>query len=457
MIEIPADVLEDKVRGGLVGQILGNLNGMPYEMKFIDEPGAVESYVPGLPEGARTDDDTDIEWTYITEMARTGVLFTPPRRMRELWRTHINRCIWCANRYARDLMELGMEPPLTGRIALNPWADFNISGAFLAESFGLVAPAMPQTAGRLGLHYTHVAIDGEPAQQTQFVTAMIATAYVETDAAKIVEAGLTAVDPKSALREVIEDVIRWHRENPADWRATRRLIKEKYTRHGGGLRDKNGYELNTAAIVGPLLYGGGDFAESLRLAFNFGWDADCTAASVGAVLGVVRGRRWMEAQGWKIVDVYRNTSRDAMPQDETITRFGDRLITVARQVIREQGGEEFTRDGKRFVRIPAETLANVEPLPQPLDRLDELKTQLLPQVEKDLSGVAADCARAAYLAICLGEAERLKKDRPEDWAKALDALRAYPAILNNLFDAPQPSGTRLQGLARAAGLVKPQP
>jgi hypothetical protein len=377
--------------------------------------------------------------------------------MRDLWRTHINRGIWCANKYARDLMELGLAPPLTGRIALNPWADFNISGAFLAESFGLIAPAMPRMAGRIGLHYTHAAIDGEPAQQTQFVTAMIATAYVETDPAKIVEAGLAAVDPKSTLREVVEDVIRWHRENPADWRATRRLIKEKYTRHGGDMRDKNGYELNTAAIVGPLLYGGGDFAESLRLAFNFGWDADCTAASVGAVLGVVRGRRWMDAQGWKIVDVYRNTSRDAMPQDETITRYGDKLISVARHVIRDQGGGEFTRGGVAWMRIPAEAPANVEPLPQPLDRLDELKKQLLLQVEKDLSGAAAGRARAAYLAIGLGEAARLKKDRPDDWAKALDALRAYPAILNSLFDAPQPSGARLQGLARAAGLVKPPP
>ena len=40
-IELTAGVLRDKIRGGLLGQILGNLNGLPHEMKYIDEPGAV--------------------------------------------------------------------------------------------------------------------------------------------------------------------------------------------------------------------------------------------------------------------------------------------------------------------------------------------------------------------------------------------------------------------------------
>ena len=36
--EIPATTLRDKIRGGLLGQILGNLNGLPHEMKYIHEP-----------------------------------------------------------------------------------------------------------------------------------------------------------------------------------------------------------------------------------------------------------------------------------------------------------------------------------------------------------------------------------------------------------------------------------
>ena len=134
----------------------------------------------GLPV-AWTDDDTDFEWVYIDAMQRSGTVFIPASEIAKLWKTRINRRIWCSNQYARVLMDLGLEPPLTGTIALNPWADFNISGQFLCETFGLIAPGMPQTAGRIGLHYTRVAIDGEPAQTTQLFTAMIATAFLTDD------------------------------------------------------------------------------------------------------------------------------------------------------------------------------------------------------------------------------------------------------------------------------------
>jgi len=60
--DIPVAVPQDKVRGGLLGEMLGDLNGLKHEMRCIAEPGNVETYVPGLPHGAWTDDDTDIEW-----------------------------------------------------------------------------------------------------------------------------------------------------------------------------------------------------------------------------------------------------------------------------------------------------------------------------------------------------------------------------------------------------------
>ena len=166
MLELPGDVLRDKIRGGLLGQLLGNLNGLDHEFQYIDEPGHVTEYTPALPEGARTDDDTDLEWVYVVAMQDEDRILLLPARIAELWIERINRRIWCANRWARGLMNLGFEPPLTGNEALNPWAEFNISGQFLSETFGLMAPAMPQTASRIGLHYTRVAIDAEPAQTT---------------------------------------------------------------------------------------------------------------------------------------------------------------------------------------------------------------------------------------------------------------------------------------------------
>lgn len=450
-VEIPLDVLADKIQGGLLGQILGNLNGLPFEAKFIDEPGNVREYAPGLPDGARTDDDTDLEWLYVVEMQRSGRTLLEPERIVRLWKTHVNSHIWCANRYARSLMDLGLQPPLTGRIALNPWAEFNISGQFVTEAFGLISPGMPQTAGKIGLHYTHVAIDGEPAQATQLFAGMIAMSFFQQDVHRIVEGGLASLDPRSALADVVRNVQRFHRESPADWRTARRKIRDRYTRVGGDTRDRNGHELNTAAVIGSLLYGNGDLVETLRLAFNFGWDADCNAATAGTIVGVIKGRRWMEQQGWPINDRYANLTRPGMPEDETISGYGRRLVELARRIIRETGGEEIDTGGTSILRIARQQPVNVEPLPRERDRTEELRRTLTATM-----GAASDDAsraRAAYLAFCLGESEGIQAEQPESWRRSIAALKTQTDLLKLIARLPSPSGDRLIERFDTAGLL----
>ena len=459
-VRMPAEVLRDKIRGGLLGQILGDLNGLPHEMKYIAAPGNVTGYTPSLPQGAWTDDDTDFEWVYVKVMEEENCLLLPPERISRLWKQRINKRIWCSNLYARQLMDLGLEPPLTGMAVLNPWADFNISGQFLCETFALLAPAMPQTAARIGLNYTRVAIDGEPAQATQLFTSMIATAFVENDLQALVSAGLGAVDPDSAIGGIVTDVRRWHQEHPEDWRATRRLLKDKYSQYDGAMRDRNGYELNTGAVLAALLYGAGDFVRTLTMAFNFGWDADCNAATAGTIVGVLKGYRWMLAQGWPIVDRYRNTTRENMPDDETITSFADRLTDLAERVIVEQGGTRTLTGAGIVYCIPTQKPACVQHRESPERQTALLRTQLLEEIQHALTAPASkeQMARAAYCAICLDLAPALRQEHPSQWADALDALRRYENVVQALFHhSPTPLGNDLRKKATIAGLTAPVP
>jgi hypothetical protein len=456
-IELSADTLGNKIRGGLLGQSLGNLKGLKHEARYIDQPGDVTHYTPSLPRGARTDDDTDIEWVYVVDMQASGELFLPMSRITELWKAHINQRIWSSNQYVRQLMDIGIEPPLTGYGELNPWADFNISGQFLCEAFALIAPAMPQTAARLGLHYTRVGIESEPAQSTQMFAAMIATAFVTDDLSEILEAGLAAVDPKSEIRTIVDDVRRWHRENPEDWRTTRRLIKERYSRYDGDTRDANGYELNTACTVAALLYGSGDFRETVRIAFNLGWDCDNNAATAATIIGVIKGSGWMMDQGWEIGDRYRNTTRQGMPEDETITSFGDRLVDLADRVIVERGGERLEGSGRTVYRIRREEPSVIDELADPMLEQTRLRQDLEPEIRDALAGRdRLLLARAAYLAICLDLAADLQPELPDRWSRAVQALNAQQNILQVLFhQSPTPRGEQLRARAIAAGLDGP--
>jgi ADP-ribosylglycohydrolase len=464
IIELNADVVDDKIRGGMLAQVIGNLNGLPHEFKYINQPGNVAHYTPSLPEGAVTDDDTDIEWVYLREIVRSREIFLPSENIAAQWREHINRRIFCANRYARDLMDLGIEPPWTGNVGLNPWSEFNISGQFVCESFGLMSPAMPQTAARLGIHYTRTAIDGEPAQATQLFTAMIATAFVETDVEKILDAGLAAVDPKSEIAHVVVKVRELHHENPDDWKQTRLEFKKLWQKQGGIVRERNGYELNTACVIAALLYGHQDFVETLRMAFNLGWDADCDAATAATIVGVMKGRHWMDEQHWDIKDLYRNTTRDNMPNDETLTGLENLAVEAARLTIQKNGGSlEPSSTGKApnkapvaIYRIRSESAKNIEPLSTAADQLARLKKQFGPQLQHELTTPGIASARAAYLAICLGDADQLKADSPAAWSTAISELEKYPAIVHDLFHSPAPLGDALRHNAERAGLHDPK-
>ncbi|MCY7352758.1 MAG: ADP-ribosylglycohydrolase family protein [Cytophagaceae bacterium] len=430
----PAETIRDKIRGGLLGQILGNLNGLPYEFKYIKEAGDLKNYVPSLPDGAFTDDDTDFEWVYVYTMQQKRTVFLPYEEVYALWKERINRNIWSSNRYARHLMDLSVMPPLTGNVVLNPWAEFNVSGQFLCETFGLLAPAMPQTAAKIGLHYTKVAIDAEPAQTTQLFTSMIATAFVENDVNKILDAGIAAIDPNSNTRKIINDVKLWHRQNPVNWQETRRLLKAKYTQENSGRRDQNGTELNTGAILIALLYGEGDFSETLKLSFNLGWDADCNAATLGTILGAKDGYRKLLSAGWMIVDRYKNTSRDNMPMDETITSFADRLIDLFELVNESNGGKKSVVDRVLVYEIPTESPAPIQAIATP----ESQKLTLLKEHEKEvvdhlLHGTNEEKAQAAYLAVCLDLADAFSKKYPREWEQARYELSGYWRVMNNIF------------------------
>lgn len=46
---------------------------------------------------------------------------------------------------------------------------------------------------------------------------------------------------------------------------------------------------NAAVVVASLLWGGGDYTKSITLAVACGLDTDCNGATVGSIIGVMKG------------------------------------------------------------------------------------------------------------------------------------------------------------------------
>jgi hypothetical protein len=56
------------------------------------------------------------------------------------------------------------------------------------------------------------------------------------------------------------------------------------------------------------------------------------------------------------------------------------------------------------------------------------------------------------LAICLGENERLEREFPAEWRRAMTELQSQHKVVHNIFAAKGPVAERLQQTAKGAGL-----
>ena len=240
--------------------------------------------------------------------------------------------------------------------------------------------------------------------------------------------------------------------------ATRRLLKDKYSQAGGAMRDRNGYELNTGSTIAALLYGQGDLVQTLVTAFNFGWDADNNAATAGTIVGVVKGYRWMMSQGWQIVDRYENTTREQMPEDETITSFADRIVDLAEKIILQNGGRRDTSGGQPVYVIPRQEPQCVMRLANFSQQVADMRGQLQDDLRRTILSDSGkqEKARAAYLAICLDLSEGFQLDYPDAWQAAIGDLAEFDNVVQAIFyHADVPAGQRLRDRALRVGLRKP--
>ncbi len=372
---LPADVYYDKVCGAWLGECAGNMFGLPHELKYDQEAGPDIAFKENYTDGARSDDDTDIEYVYLHALEEHGLDLSYPEVAQE-WMDHIHGHIWVANARALELMRQGVLPPETGHPRNNDKAWFNIGGQFTQELWGMISPGMPATAQKFADKFAHVSVYGESVMAAHYFCVMYAEAFFEKDAAALVQRGLSAIPPDSEYRQAVADCVAWHAEFPGDWRAARAALHAKYRNRWNA----NSSVLNGGACTLGLLYGEGDFERTILLLCSIGYDADCNTATVGGLLGVMKGasglpRKWVEP----LKDTYRNVTRDNLPKEEKISSIARRITAIGEKVMLNNGGKIQTLDGKRIYRIRRQTPvpAILDPRPEECLKMEQASDQAI--------------------------------------------------------------------------------
>jgi hypothetical protein len=287
-------VLEDRIRGGWAGQMIGVSFGEPTEFRYLDRIMPEEElpeWQPEMVSSTLNQDDLYVDMTFAAVLDEKGLDATTDD-FGAMFREAQYR-LWHANLAARRALRRGVPATLSGTPQYNSHAndiDFQIEADFI----GLMAPGMPQASNDICRRAGRVMNHGDGILGGVFVSGMYAAAFFESDPRRIVEAGLATLPPGSPYAQLISDVLEWSQQHPDDWTAVWRLIDEKWNARepcpAGALQPFNiDAKINGAYVALGLLFGDSDFYDTIAIATRAGQDSDCNPASAAGILGVVLG------------------------------------------------------------------------------------------------------------------------------------------------------------------------
>ena len=379
---------EERVYAGVLGKLIGVYLGRPIEgwtyERIERELGHISYYVNERLDPAKYDTqllvtDDDISGTFIFPRALAD--FGYPRRLSaeqigKAWLNYIvegRSILWwggvgiSTEHTAYQRLKQGTSAPRSGSAELNGQVVAEqIGGQIFIDGWALVSPGNPEQAAYLAEQAARVSHDGVAVHAGRLIAAMEAQAFVEPDIDRLLDTGLAFIPPDSPLRRMIGQIREWHAADPADdWRSTRGRIAARYgyDRYGGTCHVMP----NHALIILALLYGRGDFRESLSIVCGSGWDTDCNAGNLGCLLGIKGGLAAIEAGAdWRgpVADrMYLPAAEgggvvtDAVIEAQALIRAGYALAGLPSPPPAKQGARfnfEFPGSLQGFAAEPAE-------------------------------------------------------------------------------------------------------
>ena len=364
-LEITRTQLKEKIAGAWIGQMVGNIYGLEYENKLVDEPGegpfVFNKAITKMTavDGAFSDDDTDVEYLYLLMMEKYGVNPTYAQ-VKDMWMYHIRDRVWLANRAALGLMHYGFTPPMTGKKEYNPhW--FQIDPQLINEIWAYTAPGMPAYAAGISDWAARITSDDWAASPTVVYGAMYSEAFFESDIPTLVRHAKAYLPKGDRFRAIIDECLDLWQQHPDDWHAARKVIADElYVNEPDITKSIWNADLNGALGILALLYGDGDIEKTLLIGCALGFDCDNQTATICGLLGVIGGvgsvplDRAMPAAfpHWTkpFNDRYINVTRYDMP-DASIEDIIERTVVLAEKNILERGGKVREENGEKIYTI----------------------------------------------------------------------------------------------------------
>ncbi len=316
----------DKVYACWIGKNIGGTMGAPYEgaREMNDIKGFVTEEGVTLP-----NDDLDLQLVWFLAVERLGLNSVDSRILGEYWQSYIGPH-WNEYGICKVNMAEGLMSPLCGD-AYNDWKNSN--GAWIrTEIWATLAPAAPDIAMKYA--YEDASVDhgtGEGTVAAMFVAALESAAFIISDLRTLINIALSKIPADSRMAKSVIKVLECY-DSGMDYREAREIIRLLNADIGNGWFEAPS---NVSYALIGLLWGEGDFKKSMIYAINCGDDTDCTAATVGSILGIIGGTKaipadWSRHIGDGIVTIsIRKGSTFPPVWPESCTELTDRIVRIA--------------------------------------------------------------------------------------------------------------------------------
>jgi len=307
-IRMTKEELMDKIKGAWAAQTIGVTFGSPVEFRYngtnIPDYFTIPWHKGSMKETYDNEpgayDDIYMDLTFVQVIEEEGI-DAPAESFARAF-AHADYKLWFANQTARYNILNGIMPPESGHWLNNPCAD-DIDFQIEADFAGIMNPGMVNSAVEMADKVGHIMNYGDGWYGGVFIAALYSFAFISNNINYIVEQALKVIPQESQFAQCMNDVIRWHKENPDDWKETWWQVHRKWSEEVGSPRGvfeafDIDAKINAAWVLMGLLYGNGDFTRTYEIAARCGDDADCNPASAGGILATIKGYKKIP-QFWK--------------------------------------------------------------------------------------------------------------------------------------------------------------
>jgi len=336
-----AKVLKDKIMGCWLGKNAGGTLGEPLEEKYGKKEMFSIDWYPSLPEGGIPNDDLELQLIFLQVLLEKGPGLTSADLIQE-WLDCVN---YNFDEYglSKANMMLGLMPPVCGWHN-NAFKDC-MGSPIRSELWACIAPGNPDLAA----HYAFMDAvcdhgGGESVYGEIYNAVVQSLAFVEHDRLTLIRKGLSAIPASSLTRRCIERVVQVY-ESHVDWKQARNVVMEEFYHPIAQYAPLNlGFQ-----TIGWLY--GQDFGDAMCKAVNCGWDTDCTAATLGATLGIIQGasglpEKWIKPLGYTITTNMRTGGIKNLSAPTDIRVLTDLVYEQAEKVARYWGRESVVHGNK---------------------------------------------------------------------------------------------------------------